>query len=210
MDNPFETVDISDLFNCKMTEVHEQDYLSPRPKGYSMSMNRIARHSHTWQQYDRNVVYVDDTLFRTSGGIVHSPSGIPFATPAENENLACVSIYDNFPTNFTVKLDGKGQEIAVLFISNSCCLHAGIENARITVTYADGTETHTKLVYPINIDDWLTSALTTEAEIFYFSNFNHATVERIRIDSEKELASIQIEAVANEVILGVAGISIRR
>ncbi|MBQ2999224.1 MAG: hypothetical protein IJD64_02060 [Clostridia bacterium] len=210
VDNPFETVDISELFNCKMTEVHEQDYLSPRPKGYSMSMNRIARHSHTWQQYDRSVVYVDDTLFRTSGGIVHSPSGIPFATPAENENLACVSIYDNFPTKFTVKLDGKGQEIAVLFISNSCCLHAGVENARITVTYADGTETHTKLVYPINIDDWLTSALTTEAEIFYFSNFNHATVERIRIDSEKELAGIKIEAVANEVILGVAGISIRR
>ena len=89
-------------------------------------------------------------------------------------------------------------------------MHSYVENARITVTYADGSEEQTKLVYPVNLDDWLTSALTTEAEIFYFSNFNHATVQRIRIDPEKELKSIKFEAIANEVVLGVAGISIRR
>ena len=58
--------------------------------------------------------------------------------------------------------------------------------------------------------EWLTSALTTEGEIFYFNNFNHATVQKLRLDPKKELSSIQIEAVANEVILGVAGISISR
>ena len=80
----------------------------------------------------------------------------------------------------------------------------------MTVTYADGTSEVKKLVYPFDYDDWLTSALTTEAEIFYFSDFNHATVQRLRIDPNKELASISIEAVANEVIFGVAGISISR
>ena len=78
------------------------------------------------------------------------------------------------------------------------------------MTYADGSEEATKLVYPASLDDWLTSALTTESEIFYFSNFNHATVKRIAIDPDKELRGIRIEAVANELILGVAGISIRR
>ena len=70
--------------------------------------------------------------------------------------------------------------------------------------------TDTPLVYPMDIDDWLTSALTTQSEIFYFNNFNHATIKRIRIDSNKELASIKFEAIANEVVLGVAGISISR
>ena len=60
------------------------------------------------------------------------------------------------------------------------------------------------------MDDWLTSALTTDAECFYFSDFNHATVQRIRIDADKELESVKIEAVANDVIIGVAGISISR
>ena len=89
-------------------------------------------------------------------------------------------------------------------------MQAYVENARITVTYADGTAEVTKLVYPFNIDDWLTSAVITEAEIFYFNNFNHATVQRIRIDPAKELANIRIEAIANEVVFGVAGISISR
>lgn len=209
-DRPFETVDISGFFNCNMKDVHEKAYTSPRPEGFSMSMFQNGRYSHNWNQYGRNVAYVDDSSFRNSGGVVHSPSGIPFATPAENENLACVSIFDVFPTEMTVPLSGKGQEVAVLFVASTCCLHSYVENARITVTYADGTSTHTKLVYPLNIDDWLTSALTTEAEIFYFSNFNHATVQRLRIDSGKELESIKIEAVANEVILGIAGISISR
>ena len=100
--------------------------------------------------------------------------------------------------------------MAVCFVASTYCMHTGVENVRITVSYADGTEESTKLVYPFSIDDWLTSALTTEAEIFYFNNFNHATVKRIRLDPAKELASIRIEAVANEVILGVVGISISR
>lgn len=209
-DKPFVPVDISKFFNCKMTEVHEQAYIHPRPKGFSMSLFQNGRYSHNWNQRGRRVVYVDDTLFRNAGGTVYSPSGIPFATPAENENLACVSIYDVFPTSITVPLDGKGQELAVLFVASTYCLHAYVENVRITVTYTDGTAADTKLVYPLDIDDWLTSALTTQSEIFYFNDFNHATVKRIRLDPSKTLASIKIEAIANEVILGVAGISISR
>ena len=69
---------------------------------------------------------------------------------------------------------------------------------------------HKILIYPIHIDDWLTSALTTEGEIFYFNHFNHGTVQKLRLDPHKELASVTVEAVANEIILGVAGISISR
>ena len=209
-DKPFEPIDITAFFNYCMMEVHEKPYIHPRPEGFSMSLFQNARYSHNWNQRGRYTVYVDDTFFRNSGGTVHSPSGIPFATPAENENLACVSIYDVFPTDITVPLSGKGQELAVLFIASTYCMHSYVENARITVKYADGTSTYVKLIYPINIDDWLTSALTTEAEIFYFNNYNHATVQKIRIDPEKELESIRIEAVANELVLGVAGISICR
>ena len=211
-DLSFETVDISERFNCNMTEVHNKDYIYPRPENdnYSMSMYRNGRYSHNWTQMGRHVVCIDDNLFRESGGEVVTPSGIPFATPPENENLACVSMYEVFPTDITVGLDGKGRELEILFIASTCCLHTGVENVRITVTYADGTAEATSLVYPLSIDDWLTSALTTEAEIFYFSNYNHASVKRIRLNPEKELRSVKIEAIANELVLGVAGITLGR
>jgi len=209
-DCTFATVDMTGLFNCNMTEVHDKDYLYPRPEGFSMGAFRNGRYSHNWNQRGRQVVYIDDTFFRSSGGTVISPSGIPFATPGDGENLVCVSMFDVFPTAVTVPLSGKGKELAVLFVASSNCMLSYVENARITVTYADGTSEHIKLVYPINLDDWLTSALTVKAEVFYFNNFNHATVQRIKIDPERELVDIRIEAVANDVILGVAGISIGR
>jgi len=206
----FETVDISEHFNCKMSELHNQSYINPRPEGYSMGMYKNGRYSHNWNQKGRNVVCVDDSLLRNSGGIIRTASGIPFATPAENENIACVSIFDVFPTDTSFSLSGKGKELAVLFVASACCMHTGVENARITVTYTDGTTEEKKLVYPISLDDWLTSALTTEAEIFYFSDYNHASAVRLRLNPEKELSSVKVEAVANELILGVAGISINR
>lgn len=208
----FETVDISEHFNCNMTEVHNQNYIHPRPASdhYSMSMYQNGRYSHNWTQKGRHVVCIDDSLLRESGGKVTTPSGIPFRTPAKNENLACVSIYEVFPTDITFSLDGKGRELALMFIASTCCLHSYVENARITVEYADGTTEQTSLVYPLSIDDWLTSALTSEAEIFYFSDYNHASVKRIRLNPEKELRSVKIEAIANELILGIAGISINR
>ena len=206
----FETVDISEHFNCKMTELHNQSYINPRPEGYSMGMYKNGRYSHNWNQKGRHVVCVDDSLLRNSGGIIRTASGIPFATPAENENIACVSIFDVFPTETSFSLSGKGKELAVLFVASACCMHTGVENARITVTYTDGTTEEKKLVYPISLDDWLTSALTTEAEIFYFSDYNHASAVKLRLNPEKELSSVKVEAVANELILGVAGISINR
>lgn len=206
----FEPVDISSVFNCNMKDVHEKAYVSPRPEAYSMSVFQNGRYSHNWNQYGCRVAYVDDSYFRTSGGKVYSPSGVPFVTPAEKENLACVSLYDVFPTAVSVPLSGKAKELAVLFVASTYCMQSYVENARITVTYADGTKAEKKLVYPINVDDWLTSALTTEGEIFYFNNFNHGTVQHIRLDPNKELASVKIEAVANEIVLGVAGISIGR
>lgn len=209
-EKPFEPVDISKFFNCEIMEVHEQAYTSPKPKGFSIGLFYNGRYSHNWNQFGHGKIFVDDSYFRNAGGTVHSPSGIPFTTPAEGNNLACISAFDVFPTDMTFPLAGRGQEIAVLFISSAYCMQSHVENVRMTITYADGTTSQTKLVYPFDIDDWFTSALATKAENFYFNDFNHANIKRIRIDSDKELASIKIEAIANEVILGVMGISVSR
>ena len=66
------------------------------------------------------------------------------------------------------------------------------------------------LVHPVNFDDWLNAAIQTQNETVYFSDYNHGMVQRIELDKEKELAKISIEAIANEVIVGIIGMSVLR
>ncbi len=209
-EKPFTPVDISRYFNCKMMKVHEQEYLSPRPEGYSIGVFPNGRYAWEWNHCGHNAVCVDDAKLRAAGGKVTTRSGIDFLTPAEGNNLACVSLWDNFPTELTVPLEGAGQELAVMFVSSTNCMQTQVENVRITVTYEDGETVAASLVYPYNIDDWMVPALQKENEIFYFSDFNHAIVQRLRLDPSKKLANVKVEAIANEVIMGVMGISISR
>lgn len=206
----FEPIDISSFFNCRMNELHDQAYLSPRPEGYSIGVFPNGRYGWEWNHRGHNEVFIDDTMLRKANGIVYTRSGIPFLTPAENENLACVSIWDNFPTELMIPLSGTARELAILFVSTTNSMQTQVENVRITVEYTDGGTTSVKLFYPVNIDDWLVPALQTENEIFYFNDYNHATVQRLRLAPDKELAGVKIEAVANEVIMGIMGVSISR
>ena len=206
----FMPIDISKHFNLNMKDVHNQEYLSPRPEGYSIGMFPNGRYAWDWNHKGHNEIYIDDSALRNAKGLVYTQSGIPFITPEENENLACVSIWDNFPTQTTFDLDGNAKELAVLFVATTNAMQSHVENARIVVEYQDGTTEKVSLVYPFNFDDWLTPAFQTENESFYFNHYNHATVQRIKLDQNKRLKNVKVEAVANEVILGVLGISICR
>ena len=205
----FVPLDHADAFNCSVGAIHDREFLSPRPEGYSIGVFPNGRYAWEWTHRGHNQLYVDDSALRISGCVV-SPSGIPFQTPQTGDNVACVSVWDNFPTELTVPLSGTAKELAVLFVSTTNAMQTGVENARITVEYADGTSEPVPLVYPVNIDDWLIPALQTEGESVYWNDYDHATVCRIPLDSKKDLARVRFDAVANEVILGILGISISR
>ncbi|MBQ8295113.1 MAG: hypothetical protein IJX87_01625 [Clostridia bacterium] len=209
-DGVFHPIDITNFFNCNMKELHDRQYMSPRPEGYSIGVFPNGRYAWEWNHRGHNQVYIDDSALRASGGLIRTPSGIPFLTPTEKENIACASVWDNFPTALTLPLNGNAKELAILFICTTNSMQTGVENVRITVEYEDGNAERVKLVYPSNVDDWLVPALQTENEIFYFNDYNHATVQRIRLDPDKKLACVKIEAIANEVIMGIMGVSIRR
>ena len=190
--------------------IHNQEYMSPRPEGYSIGVCENGRYGWEWNHGGHNKLVVDDTSLRKAGGSITTKSGISFITPSEGKNVACVSVWDNFPTKMTFDINDKGEELAIMFISTTNCMQTAVENARITVCYADGGEEKVSLIYPVNIDDWLVPSLQTENETFYFNDYNHATVQKIRIDKTREIKSVTVEAVANEVIIGVIGISIIR
>ena len=152
-------IDLEPFFNSSLTTLHQQEYRSPRPEGYSIGMRLNGRYAWDWNQCGHNAVQVDDTRLRQAGGKFTVPSGLSFLTPATGDNIACVSIWDNFPTRLQIPLQGKASAIAVFFICTTNAMQTAVENARLTAKYADGGSTAVSLVYPDNCDDWLTAAL---------------------------------------------------
>ena len=206
----FEPLEISRYFNSSLKEIHTLEYRSPRPKGYSIGSRLNGRYAWDWNQGGHNAVRVDDAALRQAKGIFRSPSGIGFLTPGTDQNVACASIWDNFPTAIEIPLAGRARELALFFVGVTNPMQSRVENARFTVTYRDQSKQVVHLVNPENFDDWLNAALQTQNETVYFSDFNHGMVQRIPLESDKEMESLSIEAVANEVIVGILGMSIRR
>lgn len=203
----FTPVDISRYMNCSLMKLHTLEYRSPRPEGYSIGMRLNSRYAWEWNHCGHNAVRTDDR-FLTENGYIESPSGIRFEVPQSGDNIACVSVWDNFPTQLEIPLTGKADELAILFIGVTNPMQSYVENARFTVEYSDGTKQTIKLVHPYNFDDWLVPALQQENETVYFNDYNHGTVQKIRLNPEKELAALSIQATANEVITGLVRICI--
>ena len=203
----FEPLDISEYFNCSTDKLHSLEYRSPRPEGYSIGVRLNGRYAWEWNHCGHNAVEIDDSKLRN--GTFKTPSGLEFRLPEYGNNLACASIWDNFPTCLETPLAGNAEELAIFFIGVTNAMQSQVENVRFTVHYQDGSSTVSNLQHPQDFDDWLVPALQTTNEMAYFSDYNHGTIHRIITDSSKELAKISIEAIANEVIIGVLGINLR-
>ncbi|MDD3953625.1 MAG: hypothetical protein PHY82_06910, partial [Lentisphaeria bacterium] len=201
-------IDLVPFFNSSLSKLHQQEFRSPRPQGYSIGMRLNGRYAWDWNQCGHNAVQVDDTKLRQANGKFTVSSGLSFQTPASGNNIACASLWDNFPTRLQIPLQGKATAAAIFFICTTNAMQTAVENARLAVKYADGGQAAVSLVYPDNCDDWLTSALQKKNESFYFSDFNHGLVQIIRLDQNRELATLEVEAIANEVILGILGVTL--
>ncbi len=205
----FEPLAMDPLFNCELTAIHQQEYRQPRPEGYSIGMRLNGRFGWDWNHGGHLGTLVNDRTLREAGGIYTTPNGISFATPPSGPNVACASIWENFPTEVIVPLLGSGKELAVLFVAATNPMQAAIENARFIVTYDDGSSMSKALVHTRNLDDWLNPAVQIANETVCFSTVNHGIVQRLRLDAARPLRSLTVRAVANEVIIGILGVSLR-
>lgn len=209
-ENFFQPLDIKKYLNTSLTSLHMQEYLSPRPRGYSIGMRLNGRYAWEWNHGGYDALVIDDSRLRQSGGLFTTPSGISFAIPPVGLNLAAISIWENFPTTMEIPLPNDTCEIALFFIGVTNPMQSYVENARISVIYQDGGKVLSSLVHPLNFDDWLVPALQTQNETVYFSDYNHGIVQLISVEPGRALAAICLEAVANEIILGLLAVSIRR
>jgi len=176
---------------------------------------------------------------RNSGKLV-LPDGISFATPAQNgaKNIIFTSQWDNYPREVSVPLEGKSSHAFLLLAGSTGPLQSQFENGEIVVAYADGSVTRLPLRNPTNwwpIDqDYFTDDFafrrdapipprvdlaTGNVRVLNAAQFKGqggkipggaATVLDLALDKTKPLKSLTVRALANEVIIGLMGVTLQR
>jgi len=154
-----------------------------------------------------------------------------------NKNVVFTSKWNNYPDSISLPLNGKAYQVYLLMTGTTHHMQSRFLNGMITVNYNDGSKENLYLVnpdtwwpieqdyyvdnYAFKIDSprpirvYLKSGISTlqpyeikQKNKTKFIDGGAATVWNIPLDCTKELKSITIKATANDVIIGLMGITI--
>jgi hypothetical protein len=168
------------------------------------------------------------------------PNGIPIAIPGPGTtpNVLFTSQWDNYPNEATVPLAGRARHVYLLMAGSTNWMQSRIDNGDVLVRYVDGTIARLALHNPTNwwpidqdyfIDDYQfrrpepipprVDLKTGEIRMLDVSTFKGhgakipggaATVLELALDPTKELDSLTVRALANEVVIGLLGATLVR
>lgn len=175
---------------------------------------------------------------RDNGGVFTLPQGIPFQTPGgENEyNILFVSQWDNYPNEATVPLEGKAARAYLLMAGSTNSMQVHIDNGEVVVAYADGSAETLALRspgnwWPIDQDFYIDSyafrrpgpipprvdlktgrVRTLDAQSFKRQGKKipggAASVLDLPLNPNKELQSLTVRALSNEVVIGLMALTL--
>lgn len=173
-------------------------------------------------------------------GIFHSPLGIPFRTPGESDakNILFTSQWDNYPREGVVPLSGRASRLCLLMAGSTNPMQCRTDNGEVIVTYANGTSERLALHsptnwWPIEQDFHLDNLAfarpgpvpprldlrTAQCRVMDPSDCKSrgkvipggaATVIDLPLDPSKELKSLTVRTLANDVVVGLMAATLRR
>lgn len=174
------------------------------------------------------------------GGQLLLPNGVSFATPGLGNapNILFVSQWDNYPREATIPLTDKAERIHLLMAGSTNHMQSRLDNGEVIVTYTDGASARLALRnpetwWPIEqdyfTDDYqfrINGPLPTRVDlktgivrVLDAATFKGqgraipggaATVLSLSLDPEKELKSLTVRALANEVVIGLMAVTLER
>jgi hypothetical protein len=177
---------------------------------------------------------------RTGGDRVTLPNGIFFATPGEPAapNILFTSLWDNYPGEATIRLEGRARHAYFLMAGSTNWMQSRIDNGEVLVSYADGTDTRLALRNPdtwwpieqdLFYDDYQfrcdtppparLNLKTGEFRALDADTFKGlgrvipggaATVLHLPLDPAKELRTLTLRPLSNEVVIGLMAVTLER
>ncbi|KJD34831.1 glycogen debranching protein [Tamlana nanhaiensis] len=148
----FEMLNLESVFNSKVTEIFEQNYLTPRPT--SPTLQLPTQGIGNWC-YPYVKPKMDDSGLRKLAGeknTIVSPQNIPFKTPSnpQKQNIAFVSMWDNFPKSLEIPISGQASHAYFMMAGTTNPMQSRFVNGEIIVTYSDGSTETLQLKNPEN------------------------------------------------------------
>jgi hypothetical protein len=160
-------------------------------------------------------------------------------TTADAKNIAFVSQWDNYPREITVPLTGTASHTYLLMAGSTNPTQSRSDNGEVIVTYTDGSSARLALYNPTTwwpidqdyvIDDYAfrydgsipprvdletgTVRIPNREDLARGPNLKipggAATVLDLPLDSAKQLKSLTVRALANEVVIGLMGVTLAR
>ena len=177
---------------------------------------------------------------QNNDGLFILPQSMPFKTPTKRQtkNIVFTSQWDNYPDEITIPLDGKARHIYLLMAGSTNSMQSQFGNGEVLVTYKDGSTERLTLRNPATwwpidqdyfIDDFgfkrpeaippRVDLKTGQVRILDMTEFKGkgttvpggaATVLDLPLDVNKELQSLKVRTLANEVVIGLMSATLVR
>jgi hypothetical protein len=168
------------------------------------------------------------------------PEGVPFATPTSvgGKNVIFTSQWNNYPNDVLVPLNGKAHHIYFLMAGSSGPMQSRLDDGEVVIAYKDGSTERLALNNPVNwwpidqdcfIDDFSfrrpepipprVDLKTGKVRVLDPETFKGlggpvpggaATVLDLPLNPGKELKSLTVRALANEVVIGLMAATLAR
>ena len=173
-------------------------------------------------------------------GIYESPLGIPFRTPGPGDakNILFTTLWDNYPDEATVPLAGKASRAVLLMAGSTYAMQCRFDNGEVIATYQDGSTSRLVLHTPTNwwpidqdyhIDRFAFARPEPVPPRLDLKNGTlrvmnpadcrsrgrkipggAATVLDLPLDPAKELRSLTVRTLGNEVVIGLMAVTLER
>lgn len=238
----YQPLDLTAVFNDSVTQIFRQEYRTPRSPFVSLALPKQGIGG--WAGGVKKTALIDDAGLRSAAardeGLIRLPDGVPIRTTAQPEghNVAFASLWDNYPDEIVVSLDGAAKAAVLLVAGSTNAMQSQFENGQVIATYADGSTQVLPLHNPTTwwpieqdyfIDDFqfrhpgpvptridLKTGRIRVLELDTFKGQGRAvdggaaTVLRMKLDPQKQLRSLAIRATANDVVIGLMAVTLIR
>ncbi len=218
----FECVDLNGFFNDRVSEIFRHEYRSPRSPYCSLQIPLCGYGD--WCYGDKDLApKIDDAALRTAAGAEGrfvSPQGIPLNTPGpgDNPNIIFTSQWDNFPKEMVIPLAGRAQHAWFLVAGSTHPMQSQLDNGEILIAYAGGETERLPLHnpttwWPIEADYDLRNdgfCVSAPHPPRIDLGAGRATLLDLPLNPERELQSMTVRCLANDVVVGLVSATLLR
>lgn len=233
-DAVLEPVPLGEWFNDSVNSIFEAGkYLDPRPD--SVTLQLPTQGVGDWPAFGETHEIDDRGLRRVAAaGVLRSPQGIPLATPDEGANVLFTSRWANYPAEARIGLAGRASRVFLLMAGSTNHMQSRIDNGEVVVKYADGSSERLALRNP---DTWWPIEENYFADDYAFRidtpfpprlhlasgrfepvgehlgeeiHGGAATLLGLQLDPARELESLTLRTLTNEVVVGLMAVTLER